>query len=95
MFEVTTRFHARSGQESKVRSLVVAILDPVRREPHCLSVHAYAATDDPRLFLITSHWVSEIDHHRHRTLPHTQEFLAKMEPLVDEPMSSTRTLEIG
>lgn len=94
-FRVTTRFHAAPGNEAAVRDLVLGILGPVRREPHCLGVEALVATDEPRLFLITSRWIDESDHVHHRTLAHTREFLAKMEPLVDEPMTSTRATPIG
>ncbi|HUZ79374.1 MAG TPA: antibiotic biosynthesis monooxygenase [Thermoplasmata archaeon] len=93
--QVSTRFHARAGNETPLLDAVLGILDPVRGEAQCLSVQAFRAVHDPRLFVITSLWVEESAHVLHRTLPHTREFLERVERLVDEPFESTYTKLIG
>lgn len=94
-YEVSTRFHARPGNEDPLRDAVLGILAPVRAELQCLSVHAFRSVDDPRLFFITSRWVEKAAHVRHRTLAHTIEFLARAEALVDAPIESTYAQLIG
>ena len=94
-YQVSTRFHARVRSERLLWDAVLGILQPVRSEPKCRSVHAFRAVNDPRLFFITSLWVEESGHMRHRTLPHTREFLERVEKLVDEPIESTYTTLIG
>lgn len=89
-FEVVTHFHARAGREEETRLAVLAILAPVRAEVGCLAVEALQSSDDPRLFLIHSRWVEEAAYRTHRSFPHTREFLARVETLVDEPIESTR-----
>jgi len=46
---------------------------------------------DPRLFWIHSRWVDERAFQKHGTLPHTEWFLKKVDPLLDEPREVSRT----
>ncbi|MGI0140554.1 MAG: putative quinol monooxygenase [Thermoplasmata archaeon] len=94
-FCVSTRFHANVGDEPQVERLVQSILPPVRAETACLGVEAMRSVDDPRLFIILSRWTGEEGHMHHRTLGHTMEFLSRIEPLLDEPPTSTRTSVIA
>lgn len=88
--EVTTRFRARSGEENALADAIMAILPPVRKESNCLSVRAYRATEDARLFFITSRWSEDGAYERHHNLPHTRAFLEQVGAMVSEPIASTR-----
>ena len=94
-YPVSTRFHARAGNEKILLDVVPGTLGPVRGEGKCLSAQEFRAVNDPRSFLIRSLWVEESAYVRHRTLPHTREFLERVERLVDEPIESTDTELIG
>ena len=48
----------RPRQEA-LAALMREQLQPVRAEPGCLSIDAFASTRDPRLFFFHSRWVDE------------------------------------
>ena len=87
---IIARFHARAGQEASVAAAIEAVSTPTRAEPGCLAYAAYRSTRDPRLFFIHSRWRDESAFDHHAGLPHTVEFLARVEPLIDHPFDITR-----
>jgi quinol monooxygenase YgiN len=88
---IFARFHAREGCESAVEQALHAVLEPSREEPGCLSIHAFRSIRDDRLFHIHSRWVNEAAFENHATLPHTVQFIERMEKLTDEPLEVART----
>ncbi len=92
---VFARFHARPGEEDAVAAAIRAVVPPSRAEPGCRMIEAYRATRDPRLFYIHSRWVDAAAFDRHAGLPHTVEFLARVEPLIDHPLDVARSLPLG
>jgi quinol monooxygenase YgiN len=88
---IFARFHAREGCESAVEQALHAVLEPSREEPGCLSIHAFRSIRDDRLFHIHSRWVNETAFENHATLPHTVQFIERMEKLTDEPLEVART----
>ena len=89
------RFHVREGCESAAEEALRAVLDPTRAEPECLAIHALRSTQDRRLFLIHSRWRDEAGFELHATLPHTVDFIERMEALLDQPPEFMRTELIG
>ena len=89
------RFHVRVGNERSAEAAFKNVLGPTRAEPGCISIHAFQSTTDPCLFYIHSCWSDEAAFEVHAGLPHTKEFIAKMESLVDQPLDFTRTELIG
>jgi quinol monooxygenase YgiN len=87
---VFTRAFARAGQRQLVAVAIAEILGPTRRESGCISIDAFGATRDPRLFYINSRWEDEAAFNNHLQLPHTLRFLEAMKSLLDEPMNVTR-----
>jgi len=91
---VFARFRAHPGQESAVEHAIRSVIVLTREESGCLKIDAFRSTRDPQLFYIHSTWKDEAAFDRHATLPHTVEFLAKVEPLTDHPLDVTRSVKI-
>jgi quinol monooxygenase YgiN len=92
---VFARFRAREGVDDAVAALMRNQLEPVRAEAGCLSIVAYRSTRDPRLFYLHSCWVDEAAFELHATLPHTLQFLERVQPLIDHSLDVTRTRLLG
>jgi quinol monooxygenase YgiN len=69
----------------------LSLAAPTRQEPGCLSIDAFGATQDPRLFYIHSRWKDEAAFDRHAQLPHTVRFVEQVQTLIDHPLEVTRT----
>lgn len=91
---IFARFHAREGEEAAVAAALRDVVGPSRAEPGCLSIVAFAATRNPRLFYIHSRWVDEAAFDLHATLPHTVAFLARVQGLIDHPLDVARALPL-
>jgi quinol monooxygenase YgiN len=89
-FFIFVRFHVHEGREAEAAAAMRAVVPPSRAEPGCLSIDAFAATRNPRLFYIHSRWVDEAAFDLHATLPHTVRFVETMTPLIDHPFEATR-----
>ena len=89
------RFHARAGNETAVRDAILQAIVPAREEAGCVSINAFRSVRDPQLFYIHSRWKDEAAFELHATLPHTVQFLERVEPLIDHPLDVNRTEQIG
>lgn len=92
---IFARFHARAGRESDVADAILKVIAPTRTEPGCLSIHAFRSTRDAQLFYIHSRWTDEPAFDRHAGLPHTVEFLKRVQTLIDHPLDVTRSEQVG
>ncbi len=92
---VFVRLHARAGQENAVEEALREVTGPSREEPGCLSFHIFRSMRDPCLFYIHSRWVDEAAFQVHADLPHTLQFLHRVDALLDQPRDVTRTQLIG
>ena len=88
---IFARFHAKEGLQQAVAETIREVLGPTRQEPGCLSIHAYSASQDPRLVYVHSHWKDETAFDQHVQLPHTMRFVEKVQALIDHPLDVTRT----
>lgn len=89
------RFHARPGCAEALAGAIHEVIDPTRAEAGCLSIHAFRSIHDARLFYIHSAWVDESAFQVHDALPHTIQFVARVEPLIDHPFDTTHTERIA
>ncbi len=87
---IIARFHAREGLEQAVAAALREQAGPVRDEPGCLEIGAYASTRDARLFFIRSRWADEAAFEVHAELPRTARFVETMEALIDHPFDVSR-----
>ncbi|HJZ82982.1 MAG TPA: putative quinol monooxygenase [Pyrinomonadaceae bacterium] len=88
---IFARFHARPGQETGVEAALRKVIAPTRQEPGCVSIHAFRSIRDGRLFYIHSHWADEAAFDHHAGLPHTMQFVAEVQPLMDHELETFRT----
>jgi quinol monooxygenase YgiN len=87
---IFARFHAKEGLQKEVAATINEVLTPTRQEPDCLSINAFSATQDPRLFYIHSRWKDEAAFDNHAELPHTIRFVDRVQRLIDHPLEVTR-----
>jgi quinol monooxygenase YgiN len=92
---VFVRLHAREGEENSVKQALRDVLAPSREEAGCLSFHIFRSARDPRLFFIHSRWADEAAFQAHALLPHTLQFLQRVDALLDQPREVARTEMIG
>lgn len=92
---IFARFHAKEGLQQAVAQTIREVLVPTWQERGCLSIHAYSATQDPRLFYVHSYWKDEAAFDDHAKLPHTVRFVEKVQPLIDHPLDVTRTSRLA
>jgi quinol monooxygenase YgiN len=88
---VFVRLHAQDGQESAVEEALREVTGPSQEEEGCLSFHTFRSVRDPRLFFIHSRWVDHRAFQKHAELPHTAQFLKRVDVLLDQPRDVTRT----
>jgi quinol monooxygenase YgiN len=87
---IFARFHAREGEADSVAAALRGVAGPTAAEPGCIAIGAFRSATDPRLFYIHSRWVDEAAFERHGGMPHTTQFLKRVEPLLDQPLEVTR-----
>lgn len=88
------RFHVRAGEEGGFEEALREVLPCSREEGGCVSIHAFRAIEDGRVFYIHSRWKDERAFDTHAQLAHTVKFLARAQELVDQAIETTRTKEI-
>ena len=87
---IFARFHARTGQETRVETVLRKVIAPTRQEPGCVNIHAFRSIRDERLFYIHSRWVDEAAFDNHVSQPHTVKFAEEVQPLIDHALETTR-----
>jgi len=92
---VFVRFHVLEGKEGEATLALIDILGPSRREPGCVSIHAFRSIRDGRLFYIHSKWKDQEAFEVHAELPHTVQFLTLMETLIGHGFDVTPAEQIG
>ena len=88
---IFARFHVRAECESAAEAALRDVLGPTRKESSCLSIHAFRSLRDPRLFYIHSRWSDEAAFEVHALMPHTVNFIERMQAIVDHPLEVIRT----
>jgi quinol monooxygenase YgiN len=88
---IFSRFHARPGQAEAVAAALREVVPPSHAEPGCGFIEAYRSIRDADLFHIHSRWVDEAAFELHAGLPHTIRFLARVQPLLNQPLEVSRT----
>lgn len=84
-------FHAREGKEAAVAAELRDAVARTSKEPGCLGIEVYRSVRDSRLFFLHSRWVNEAAFDRHVTLPETNQFVDRVQPLIDQPFDVNRT----
>jgi quinol monooxygenase YgiN len=85
------RFHARPGREAALLEAIRAVEAPTRLEPGCLDYRIFRSVRVPGELWIHTRWRDRAAFDLHAALPHTVQFLAAVEPLIDHPLSVALT----
>lgn len=88
---IFARLHARPGCEQQVAAAILEVAAYTREEAGCLSIQDFQSLRDPRLFFIHSRFRDEAAFELHVSLPHTERFVARVEPLIEHPLEAVRT----
>jgi quinol monooxygenase YgiN len=88
---IFARFHAREGKEEAVAAELRDAVVRVRKEPGCLGIEVYRSVRDSRLFFLHSRWINEAAFDNHVARPETNQFVDRVQPLIDHPFDVTRT----
>jgi quinol monooxygenase YgiN len=88
---IFARFHSLEGKEEAVASELRDAVIRVRTEPGCLGIEVYGSVRDPRLFWLHSRWVDEAAFDKHVERPATNQFVERVQRVIDHPFDVTRT----
>jgi quinol monooxygenase YgiN len=88
---IFARFHALEGQEEALAAELRDAVARVRKEPGCLDIEVYRSVRDSRLFFLHSRWVNEAAFDKHVERHETNQFVERVQPLIDHPFDVTRT----
>jgi quinol monooxygenase YgiN len=88
---IFARFHALAGKEEAVASELRDAVIRVRTEPGCVAIAVYRSLRNSRLFWLHSHWVDEAAFDKHAELLETNQFVERVQSLIDHPFDVTRT----
>jgi quinol monooxygenase YgiN len=91
---IFARFHALDGQQAAVASAIREVAGPTRVEPGCVGYAACHSDQDPQLFWIYSRWADDAAFETHARLPHTVQFIERMQTLVDGPLDISHARSI-
>jgi RimJ/RimL family protein N-acetyltransferase/quinol monooxygenase YgiN len=89
------RFHAQTGAEGPLDTLLREQVAVTRREPGCVGIELHRSMTDPRLSFIHSRWTSEAAFDVHAGLPRTRDFVERVQALIDHPFEVTRARPVG
>ena len=87
---IFARFHALEGQEEAVAAELRDAVARVRKEPGCLAIEVYRSVRDSRLFFLHSRWVNEAAFDKHVERHETNQFVERVQSLIDHPFDVTR-----
>jgi quinol monooxygenase YgiN len=78
---VIATFQARPGKESDLRTVLLGLLAPTRKESGCLNYDLHQASDDPAKFLFHENWTSKAALDAHLQTPHIKALLPRVDEL--------------
>ena len=90
-YVVAVIWTAKEEQQETILEVIRKMTPLSRQEPGCLTFHTFRSMRDPRLFFIHSRWVDADAFQKHAELPHTVQFLERVDALLDQPRDVTRT----
>lgn len=83
---VIARIKAKPGKEQDLKAALELLIPPTLEEEGCLNYDLHEGKDDPQLFVFYENWANKELHARHMRSPHLEDFKAKMDDLLAEPL---------
>lgn len=88
------RFLVLDGKESVFEAALGDVVTATRGEAGCLEVHGYRSVRNARLYYLHSRWKDVEVFELHAKLPHTENFLERVEHLLEEPRDVKRCVRV-
>lgn len=77
---------ALPGCADRLETLILGLVEPIRREPGAIEFHVHRDRADRDVFVIYEIYRSRAELAQHIQQPYTQRFIADCKPLVDGPL---------
>jgi quinol monooxygenase YgiN len=85
MVYVMARIVARPDAVDALKQVLIALVEPSRREPGCISYALYERADAPNEFQTVEQWARQADADAHMATAHVQAAVAAAKPLLAQP----------
>jgi quinol monooxygenase YgiN len=82
---VLARFTARPGKEDALKTVLIGLVPPTRRELGCYQYDLLIDNSDPREFCFVERWDDEAALDQHLETAHLKKALTQIEDLVEAP----------
>jgi len=95
--KVIAKINAIPGKESKLKEILIKLIEPTRNEPGCLSYILLNNTADQGEFSFFEEWMTEKDLETHMQSAHFKDAVKNLDGLIDtEPdIKQYHSIEIG
>ena len=87
---IVARFRAKAGKEDELKSVLVSLVAPTRRELGCYQYDLLQSPTEPQELCIVERWDSEPALEQHMASEHLKKGLAAAKDLIDGPPEGRR-----
>ncbi len=81
---LTAMVTAKPGQEDAVKTALLSLVEPTRKEPGCLCYNLHQSKADPTHFMFYEQWASKEDLSAHGKTPHMKALGGKLKDKTDK-----------
>jgi quinol monooxygenase YgiN len=85
LLAVVAEMLAKPGKEAELRTQVLALVAPTRKEEGCVQYDLHVSTAEPGRFVFYEKWTSSETLERHLNSPHFKAFQKVADSLLAEP----------
>jgi quinol monooxygenase YgiN len=85
LLTVVAEMSAKPGQEDALRSVLLGLVAPTKKEDGCVQYDLHVSTDEPGRFVFYENWTSREALDRHLATPHLKAFVARADELLAQP----------
>ena len=86
---------AKPGREQALREALEALVAPTAKEAGYINYDLHQGVEDPAVFALYENWESGEALDAHLAAPHLQEFVGRMDDLLDGGLQISRLRRIG
>ena len=84
LLTVIAYMKAAEGKEDELREALTALVEPTSQEDGYVNYDLHESIEEPGRFFFYENWESGEDLDAHLSAPHLQDFIAKMDDLLDD-----------
>jgi quinol monooxygenase YgiN len=92
---VIAKLQARAGKEETLKSLILPLIEPTRREKGCVNYEVLQDRQNPAVLTLVEAWETEADLNTHLALPHLQKLFSQLPDLLGAPPEIIRYKKLG